>query len=205
MNKQREVWRRRWRRGGKLVTLCGLFVFTSASLLLLVASVASFWFELELETYRFSAGPGPMMLRRSVWMGKGGICMEVGASNFPMAYSGGLDELQSMLKETAHQGWQWQGSVSGGPSYPATEKLPRPLGFQWLALNDGPGDKWAYAATVPAIVPVVVLGWWPALALRRNCVKRKRMQEARCVRCGYEMRGLPKPRCPECGEEVACG
>ena len=34
--------------------------------------------------------------------------------------------------------------------------------------------------------------------LRRYC-RRKR---GRCMRCGYDLTGLTKPRCPECGTEI---
>ena len=37
-----------------------------------------------------------------------------------------------------------------------------------------------------------------AIAIRR----RPRFDEPRCRNCGYILRGLAEPRCPECGERV---
>lgn len=43
-----------------------------------------------------------------------------------------------------------------------------------------------------AIWAVIVFG----LAVARRATRRKR---GRCPSCGYDIRGLPEPRCPECG------
>lgn len=32
--------------------------------------------------------------------------------------------------------------------------------------------------------------------------ERKRESETRCRRCGYVLRGISEPRCPECGERI---
>ena len=36
---------------------------------------------------------------------------------------------------------------------------------------------------------------------RQRCAERKKREEIerRCARCGYDLRGLELPRCPECG------
>ncbi len=56
---------------------------------------------------------------------------------------------------------------------------------------------------VPAWFPPVLFGAWPLLALVRYSVRRYRRRwrriRGRCVRCGYNLIGLPDPRCPECG------
>ncbi len=47
---------------------------------------------------------------------------------------------------------------------------------------------------------LVVLGIWSAL----SGVKTTRIldQETRCRKCGYILKGIPEPRCPECGERI---
>ncbi|HWL95000.1 MAG TPA: hypothetical protein VNT79_15885 [Phycisphaerae bacterium] len=34
---------------------------------------------------------------------------------------------------------------------------------------------------------------------KRNAIRESRMRGEACVRCGYPVRGLSLPRCPECG------
>lgn len=48
------------------------------------------------------------------------------------------------------------------------------------------------------------LGFWTAPALFVLGIARarrltKRSNEGRCSTCGYDLTGLPRPRCPECG------
>jgi hypothetical protein len=55
------------------------------------------------------------------------------------------------------------------------------------------GDAW-----VPLWFPLmlslpIVVGW-----LRAHIVRRRRIAERRCVRCGYDLRATPG-QCPECG------
>ncbi|MEW6250587.1 MAG: hypothetical protein AB1716_08055 [Planctomycetota bacterium] len=49
-----------------------------------------------------------------------------------------------------------------------------------------------YALTAAA------LGGWGLLYL----TARAREDETRCRKCGYILRGLSEPRCPECGERI---
>lgn len=46
-----------------------------------------------------------------------------------------------------------------------------------------------------AILPAVEV----ALGTRRLYRRRKRRKMGRCAECDYDLRGLPEPRCPECG------
>jgi len=49
----------------------------------------------------------------------------------------------------------------------------------------------------PAVIALAVFGLSGHLASRRMNQK-----ETRCRRCGYILRGITEPRCPECGEKI---
>ena len=51
----------------------------------------------------------------------------------------------------------------------------------------------AYHALPMVIVAVVVFALLP---------RRRHDSETRCRNCGYILRGLVEPRCPECGEKI---
>ncbi len=57
----------------------------------------------------------------------------------------------------------------------------------------------------PIVLLVIVVGSVILLILiRRTIIKRRQrakdlMNRATCQRCGYDLRGLEVPRCPECG------
>lgn len=55
----------------------------------------------------------------------------------------------------------------------------------------------AYLAFTITITAVACLAW------TLTCVVHGRHDgETRCRRCGYILRGLSEPRCPECGERI---
>ena len=63
-----------------------------------------------------------------------------------------------------------------------------------------------YAASVPCWMPMAILVAYPVIALTRTTYRRRRLRRHRllhnlCLGCGYPMRGLPSPKCPECGSE----
>jgi hypothetical protein len=74
---------------------------------------------------------------------------------------------------------------------------PRPTG--WL-LATGPG--WAAIALTPCAVLFVVAGLVPivSIGLQRQ-IASMRTPEGHCVKCRYDLRGLPAEAlvCPECG------
>jgi hypothetical protein len=81
----------------------------------------------------------------------------------------------------------------------------------WRATSIGAG-AWTLAGTAGAgvaiatmsnpIVWLVIGGWQAALALglfQWAVAERERPRVERCTKCGYDLRGLPAPVCPECG------
>ena len=45
----------------------------------------------------------------------------------------------------------------------------------------------------------VVVAWLFFREVRWGFRAKRRAREGRCVTCGYQLTGLPEPRCPECG------
>lgn len=67
-------------------------------------------------------------------------------------------------------------------------------------INVGGALRWGiYASAWIAVIWQVgarSTGWWKAVVWRR------RQRAGRCVHCGYLLKGLVRPRCPECGSAV---
>ena len=49
-----------------------------------------------------------------------------------------------------------------------------------------------------ACICIIVYG----LLTRRYYKSRLHVDETRCRKCGYILRGITEPRCPECGEKI---
>jgi hypothetical protein len=83
--------------------------------------------------------------------------------------------------------------------------LPSWVTVSWPAPAPFPEGRGRWSAIyAPIWVWLLVLWAYPlgklVLALRaRLLVPWRRRRHGLCVRCGYSLRGLPEPRCPECG------
>jgi len=68
------------------------------------------------------------------------------------------------------------------------------------------GQVNAKGGGIPFWAIVLLFIAWPATVLIRHIVRSIRevrreecRQRGECVQCGYNLQGLPEPRCPECG------
>lgn len=59
------------------------------------------------------------------------------------------------------------------------------------------GTVWVSAYFV--LLVAVLFATYPVIAFIRGPLRRvRRRRRGRCVACGYDLTGLPEPRCPEC-------
>jgi len=72
----------------------------------------------------------------------------------------------------------------------------------WVASNTSPPVQVNYVR-LPVWLPVALLLFWPVRTVARGpWVQRRRQRRNQCIRCGYSLKGLPEPRCPECGTPI---
>jgi hypothetical protein len=92
---------------------------------------------------------------------------------------------------------------------------PFPSGESWVLrrgykewVSDARGGtlaSWVVFIVFPAWFLLLVSLLWPLGACMIGWIRRvqrsSRRKHHQCVRCGYDLRGSPGPRCPECGSE----
>lgn len=72
----------------------------------------------------------------------------------------------------------------------------------WIMDTASPPIQYYYFR-LPVWLPVGLLLLWPVRAVVRGpWMQRRRKRRNRCVQCGYRLKGLPEPRCPECGTAI---
>lgn len=65
-----------------------------------------------------------------------------------------------------------------------------------------PGRMWTvefpilFVVAISALIPLVSL-------IRGPLRRRRRRRKNRCLKCAYDLTGLPEPRCPECGTAIS--
>ena len=67
-------------------------------------------------------------------------------------------------------------------------------------------SSWYTLAIPPWAAPsaFILFAAYPTMAFIRGPLRRRRRRRKRglCLKCGYDLRGSPGPRCPECGEVI---
>ena len=91
---------------------------------------------------------------------------------------------------------------------PVICRAVRFAGFQFvyrdrsLNLNKGWPATVTRSVVIPLWAPLVVFAVWLSIALVRGPLRdRRRRRRGFCIDCGYNLRGLPENRCPECGKQ----
>ena len=113
-------------------------------------------------------------LRHIGWISKGCVTWRIRQAHFPGH--------QATVKFGGYKGVEttwWPSKTLGGN---------RLLGYRTDRLN----------MAIPMWLPTLLFSVWPAwlsLPLHR---RRRRKMFGLCLKCGYNLRGLTKPRCPEC-------
>ena len=109
--------------------------------------------------------------------------------------------LHQSLRESALMYW-----VVGDPSMPVIRWDWFGFGFVRSPMYSQPDNKYShtsYGIFCPGWFGIVGSGTYPLIAFIRGPLRRyRRRKHGLCVRCGYNLTGLPEPRCPECGTEV---
>ena len=114
------------------------------------------------------------------WFWRAAIAVVVGTACFWLASTGGLFHLLIVDARVA---------VLRSLNVRAGEALYRPLSSMLWAVTEG---------AIPAVVTLFTFSILSHLGGRRPWAD----PETRCRKCGYILRGITEPRCPECGERI---
>jgi hypothetical protein len=82
--------------------------------------------------------------------------------------------------------------------------LPHGIGFAWRRAGLNPYDKMEGPHVLPfwCLILLVMAATFAGPVLRRSREQRFTSQ-GRCCKCGYMLKGLTEPRCPECGHTIS--
>ncbi len=92
----------------------------------------------------------------------------------------------------------WQLAVSVKPNKAMMERY---YAKSWMPIISRPYSS-TWKASTPLWLPTLLLIVYPATIFVRGPLRRwRRRRSGSCVQCGYTLRGLTEPRCPECSTE----
>ncbi len=121
------------------------------------------------------------------------------------------------------RGWKNDGDIFGGNRWAMTvhrgiswvvhssksdkDLSPYRFGTNWCfverAVHPIVRSSFTTMLKLPLWIPFVLFGAYPTITFIRGPLWRyRRRKRGECLACGYNLTGLPKPRCPECGTEI---
>ncbi len=93
----------------------------------------------------------------------------------------------------------WRESTVSGSTKSVEQSF---LGFGFkVSIRDTPQGRSnrMHRLILPMWFTSLLLVAYPIVALVREIRRRRRRRHGFCRKCGYNLTGLPEPRCPECG------
>ncbi len=103
--------------------------------------------------------------------------------------------------------WFWRAAIAAGITYVAQ----RAISVGLVVVMSPPGLQpldylrsmlFSSLVWIPVGLPLAALPIPIYLALTRRFGPPNPARETLCRKCGYNLRGISEPRCPECGEQI---
>lgn len=84
-----------------------------------------------------------------------------------------------------------------------THSQTRMISLAVLALAGGiMSTSYGFVAVAGGVLFTLAIAGYLAEHARTTRADREAARETRCRKCGYILRGITEPRCPECGERI---
>jgi len=100
--------------------------------------------------------------------------------------------------------WFWRAAIAVGAAYGLCWGwnwfVVVPLALRQIERGYDPSSIWAFNNVSWLVQLATAVGIYGLLT--RRYYESRPTGETRCRRCGYILRGISEPRCPECGERI---